>query len=266
MNWKGQFYVDLALPFGLQSAPRIFTCFADVLLGIFSDVGSITNIQHYLDDFLLAAPAASAACEDNLKESFNLCEQLGVPIAPDKTAGPSTSMSYLGFILDTDRLELRLPQEKLSKIRRQLESWHDQKFSTKRDLLSLVGVLQHCCQAIILGHPFLRRLLDRAHSVSELHHFVHLSLWERDDIAWWIKLLQEWNGKSLFYSLSGNVPQIALFHQMLQAVLAMLQFMRSAGLQDSGLRAARISALLLRGSTAPIPDLSVKQKVRARET
>ena len=70
-----------------------------------------------------------------------LCEQLGVPIAPDKTEGPSTSITYLGFILDTERLELRLPQEKLCKIRGQLESWRDRKFSTKRDLLSLVGVL-----------------------------------------------------------------------------------------------------------------------------
>ena len=73
MNWKGQLYVDLALPFGLRSAPRCFTRFADVLLSIFSDVGNVTNIQHYLDDFLLAAPAASSACEDNLKECFDLC-------------------------------------------------------------------------------------------------------------------------------------------------------------------------------------------------
>ena len=121
MNWKGQLYVDLALPFGLRSAPRCFTRLADVLLSIFSDVGNVTNIQHYLDDFLLAAPAASSACEDNLKECFDLCEQLGVPIAPDKTEGPSTSITYLGFILDTERLELRLPQEKLCKIRGQLE-------------------------------------------------------------------------------------------------------------------------------------------------
>ena len=30
MKWRHQFYIDLAIPFGLRSAPRIFTCFAIV--------------------------------------------------------------------------------------------------------------------------------------------------------------------------------------------------------------------------------------------
>ena len=51
MRWKGQFYLDLAIPFGLRSAPKIFTCFADVLQSIFKQIGGVQNIQHYLDDF-----------------------------------------------------------------------------------------------------------------------------------------------------------------------------------------------------------------------
>eukprot|EP00795_Rhopilema_esculentum_P014765 gene14765-5872_t len=31
MQWQGKFYIDLALPFGLRSAPKIFTRFADAL-------------------------------------------------------------------------------------------------------------------------------------------------------------------------------------------------------------------------------------------
>ena len=31
MKWRDKFYVDLALPFGLRSAPKIFSRFADVL-------------------------------------------------------------------------------------------------------------------------------------------------------------------------------------------------------------------------------------------
>ena len=46
---------------------------------------------------------------------------------------------------------------------------------SKREFLSVIALLQHCCQAIVLGRPFLRRLIDRAHSVSDLHHFVKLS-------------------------------------------------------------------------------------------
>ena len=29
MKWRGAFYVDMVLPFGVRSAPYIFTCIAD---------------------------------------------------------------------------------------------------------------------------------------------------------------------------------------------------------------------------------------------
>ena len=42
------------------------------------------------------------------------------------------------------------------------------------------------------------RLIDHAHSVKHLDHFVCLSSWEKDDIDWWYHLILNWNGKSLF--------------------------------------------------------------------
>lgn len=44
-------YVDTLLPFGLCSAPKIFTAMADALLWIISQHG-VQNGLHYLDDFL----------------------------------------------------------------------------------------------------------------------------------------------------------------------------------------------------------------------
>ena len=38
MQWREKFYVDLALPFGLRSAPKIFSQFADILQHILSNV------------------------------------------------------------------------------------------------------------------------------------------------------------------------------------------------------------------------------------
>ena len=199
MVWRGAFYVDLALPFGLRSAPRIFTRFADSLQWICMKVGGVANIQHYLDDFLLIGPGGSDKCQTDLTQCLALCAQLGVPVAHEKTAGPSTQLTFLGFELDTEKLELRLPETKLLRVREALSLWIKRKTATKRDLLGLVGLLQHCCQAIVHGRPFLRRLIDKAHSVSELHHYLKLSKWERDDLQWWFKLLASWNGKSLFF-------------------------------------------------------------------
>ena len=140
-----------------------------------------------------------------------LAEKLGVPIAPDKTEGPSTAITYLGFILDSEKQELRLPSEKLAKIYLALDTWKDRKRGTKRDLLSLIELLQHCCQAVILGRPFLRRLIDRAKTVTELHQFVKLSIWEQEDIKWWYTIVKSWNRKSLFHLPKWeNVPDFSV--------------------------------------------------------
>ena len=39
-----------------------------------------------------------------------------LPIAPHKTVGPTEQLQYLGIFIDTDRMEARLPDDKLSRI------------------------------------------------------------------------------------------------------------------------------------------------------
>ena len=199
MKWRDKFYVDLALPFGLRSAPKIFSRFADVLQHVLLKEAPACFIQHYLDDFLILGKPDSDNCLNGLNRCISVCQQLGVPLAEEKTEGPSSCITYLGFVIDTIKLEISLPIKKVEKVKHFLDHWKDRKSGTKRKLLSLVGLLQHCSQAIPLSKIFLRRLIDRAHSVAELHYFVHLTLWERDDLNWWYSLFDQWNGRCLFH-------------------------------------------------------------------
>ena len=52
MRWRGKYYVDMALPFGLRSAPYIFTAVADVVEWILTHNYGVTFLRHYLDDFM----------------------------------------------------------------------------------------------------------------------------------------------------------------------------------------------------------------------
>ena len=54
---------------------------------------------------------------------IGLCEQLGVPLAPDKTVRPTTSLQFLGITLDTVSMEARLPDEKLAQCRSLIQSF-----------------------------------------------------------------------------------------------------------------------------------------------
>ena len=41
---------------------------------------------------------------------------LGIPIAPHKTQGPSTILEFMGIVLDSDRMEARLPPDKVQRL------------------------------------------------------------------------------------------------------------------------------------------------------
>lgn len=203
MQWKGATYLDAALPFGLRSAPKIFSAVADGLLWILHSKGAKLSL-HYLDDFLLLGPPDSPVCAEALHIFQALCEELGVPIAEEKTEGPSTTLTFLGIEIDTASLQLRLPQDKLHKLMVLLGQWMQgspnlspRRSGTKRDLLSLIGLLNHAASVVQPGRTFLRSLIDASTSVRALDHHVHLSARARADVTWWHSFLQSWNGVSL---------------------------------------------------------------------
>ncbi|XP_065644308.1 uncharacterized protein LOC100211417 isoform X2 [Hydra vulgaris] len=208
LNWKGCYYVDLALPFGARSAPQTFTRFSNVLEWILTYHGEIKYIQHSLDDFLICGPPNSKVCGESLDKAFEICKELGILIEHTKTEGPSTCITFLGFIIDTTKLELRIPELKLVKIRALLDEWCIKRHGTKRDLLSLIGVLFYCCQAIIPGRPFLKQLLLKAYSVDHLWSQVRLNENELQDLKWWFFLLNNWNGRSLLRNLPKDALQL----------------------------------------------------------
>ena len=50
MRWNDKLYIDTVLPFGLRSAPMIFSAVADAVKWIAVESG-VSSLMHYLDDF-----------------------------------------------------------------------------------------------------------------------------------------------------------------------------------------------------------------------
>ena len=92
--------MDSALPFGLRSAPKIFTAVADALQWVMLDVG-VSAVDHYLDDLVTIGRPSSPECQQNLDRILAVCAELGVPLATDKLEGPSHCLTFLGIELDT---------------------------------------------------------------------------------------------------------------------------------------------------------------------
>ena len=184
MQWEGKVYVDKVLPFGLRSAPKLYNAVADALLWILSRFDGADGI-HYLDDFLLFGRPNSPQCAVALRRALARCETLGVPVVPGKTEGPDTRLVFLGIEIDTLSMSLRLPPPKLERLRREILRWETLKCCSKRELLSIIGQLQHACCVIKQGRSFLRRMIELSKSVRELHHKVRLNAGFRSDLRWW---------------------------------------------------------------------------------
>ena len=212
ITWMGHYYYDRVLPFGLRSAPFIFNQVADALQWICLHHFHIGELIHLLDDYLTAGPPASPICQQRLDILLAVCAYLGVPIATEKTEGPTTALTFLGILLDTLRLEARLPPDKHSHLIALLERTIPRRKCTQKELLSLLGKLNFAARVVPPGRTFMRRLFDRAYSVRAAHHHVDISADCRRDLQWWRWLLTNWNGCSFF--LQGQwtaAPDLHLF-------------------------------------------------------
>ena len=205
MEWRNKIFIDTCLPFGLRSAPKLFNILADLLSWISMTKGVSFSI-HYLDDFLTMGPAGSSVCQQNLDIFIQTCNELGIPLAEEKLEGPSTSLTFLGVVIDTSKSEIRLPEEKLHRIRQEIASWLGRNKATKREILSLVGLLQHATKVIRPGRSFVSRMYATAARVKELDYYTRLGREFKSDLAWWHTFLVSWNGLSLLRSVSRSTP------------------------------------------------------------
>ena len=106
--------MDAVLPMGCSSSCAIFECFSTALEWVATVKLGVTAMVHVIDDFLIMTNSEDK-CQQDLMAFINLCQEIGVPLAPDKTVGPSTAIPFLGIIHDTVNHEARLPEDKLCK-------------------------------------------------------------------------------------------------------------------------------------------------------
>ena len=78
-----------------------------------------------------------------------------------------------------------------------IKLWFEKLSGTKRDLLSLTGLLNFACKVVRPGRIFLRRMIKLSTTVMELKDIIELSDDAKLDMKWWNDFLHQWNGKAI---------------------------------------------------------------------
>lgn len=209
LEWNGSLFVDTTLPFGLRSAPKIFNAIADAAQFISIQEG-IQYMTHYLDDFLILG-RTEEECGKNLALFQKVCNKLGIPLAPEKTAGPSTVLEFLGIIIDTRNLTIRLPDRKKRDLQQIIAELTSRKSATKEELQSLAGKLQHATKVVKPGRCFIRTAYELASLRKRAHDPVRITRELKTDLAWWSTFLNQWQGTSLMWDHLHHLPEVIVF-------------------------------------------------------
>ena len=196
-------------PFGLRSAPKIFTPIADTVEWIVRREGA-SGIMHYLDDFLVVGAPNSSECAATLTTLLRVFDRLGLAVALEKLEGTVSSLVFLGFELDSEAMVIRLPQLKLRELQFHIKSWVGRQSCRKKDLELLVGKLAHASQVGQPGKTFMRRMFKLLAGTWLAHHHICLSKAFRSDLLWWATFLEAWNGITMMQG--GNSSQLS--HQV----------------------------------------------------
>ena len=98
----------------------------------------------------------SQECQNNLQAILAICRILGVPLALEKVEGPVVTLNFLGIIIDTVRMEARWPIDKLDRIWGLVAECLPKTKATKREILSLVDLLQHAAKVVHPGCIFMK--------------------------------------------------------------------------------------------------------------
>ncbi|XP_069133242.1 uncharacterized protein [Argopecten irradians] len=196
--WENQYYFYTRLAFGCRSSPKLFDNLSRAICWIAHNNYGVSHILHLLDDFITFEDPSKCG-ERNMQMLFQIFNSLNIPMALHKTCGPETVIEYLGIILDSHKMEARLPEDKLHRDISMLQSFQSRQSCTKRELLQLLGHLNFASKVIIPGRSFVSYIIKLSTTAKKLHHFVKISQECRSDIKMWISFLKHWNGATIFY-------------------------------------------------------------------
>lgn len=196
IHFQGKYFYDTCLPMGASSSCAIFESFSSSLEWIARNRLHIQHIIHILDDFLIFGNTFNS-CQSHLDKFLQLCLHIGVPIKKEKTESACQTITFMGLELDSINMEARLPADKLTKLRELLHSFSRCRKITLKELQSILGLLNFCCQVVLPGRCFLRRLTDLTLKVTKQYHHITLTRESRRDLKAWEIFIEHFNGKNI---------------------------------------------------------------------
>ena len=198
MKWKRLYYFGTILPFGLRSAPYLFDQFSRMLKSVSKTKLGTPYVIHVLDDFFLL-PNLHGLTSSQLSVTSFVSLQSSISLSPRvKPSHSTTSLDLIGDLLDSNKIEARLPLDKLTRTKEALHYWSCKKSATLKEVQSLIDTLQFACRVVVPSRAFLQRIISLTKGISNPRWHIKLNTEFRRDVSIWLAFLEHWNGVTFF--------------------------------------------------------------------
>ena len=262
--WKEQTYEFRCLPFGLSSAPRVFTKLLKPVMALLRRQGIRTII--FLDDLLVMGQSKEEMVSQ-VEEILHFFQLLGFVINQEKSVlSPSHTIQFLGFIVDSALMVISLPQKKVVDITKACQAALLQGTLSVRDLSRLIGQMSATMRAVLpapLCYRNLQRIknqeLSRSHSFEAM---VTLDDSAKEELLRWVHQLTTWNGRAI---LSQTPDLVVETDASLLGWGAVSEEVRTGGLWSEKERTQHINCLeLMAGALAVRTFAKHKRNIHVR--
>ena len=167
-QWEQKWYKFTCLPFGLSSAPRVFTKLMKSVVGFLRQVGCRLIIC--LDD-LLILHQDRVQLEQIIPSICQLFDSLGLIVNHKKSIlEPTQKLEFLGFEILSQSMLLSIPQEKMRKIQQDARRLLAQTSVSVREISQFVGKATATMRALPLAPLHYRALQSLMNSVHLTNH------------------------------------------------------------------------------------------------
>ena len=152
---------------------------------------------NYLNDYLFLA-YVRRLCELQIKMFLDVCKDIGMPVAPEKTVWPTTLITFLGFLIDSINCIIAVPLEKIMTAKNMIEFVLQKTVNKPKrkqnimvlQLQKICGFLNFLSQAVVLGRAFTRRLYSHLENKNlKQHHHIRITDEMVRDLVMWNKFV-----------------------------------------------------------------------------
>ena len=165
---EGKYFIDFALPFEPSISCKIFENVASLIHWI-AEKRAGHMFVHYWDDFF-TIHRLKMVCSSIMSVFKLVCHQIGMPVSADKSEGLMQVIEFLGLMMDTIQMVVRIQRDKMQGITLILIHIIRKCKATVAELESLAGKLNFIAKAVPVGRNFTKKVYQCFQGIPKHRH------------------------------------------------------------------------------------------------